>query len=128
MAFVEEFDDVRGGHAAEFVKHGLGHFRPVLAERGLPRTEVRGHGVGEGAVAIEDVGGEIAGRQFQGKRCGGSVCHGAQKFGNPVAFAKCGFANAQPEAYPVAIRFGWKFRIEINFTSLVSNGLCLGIS
>ena len=71
VALVQYLDDAARGHAPEFVKHRLGKIRRARAERGLPGAVVRGHGVGEGAIAVEDECGEIALRKLQGKRRGG---------------------------------------------------------
>ena len=77
VALVDDLDDARRGHAAEFVKHGFGEVFRMSAERGLPRAVVRGHGVGERAVAVEDESGEIPGRQLHGELNVGRVVQGA---------------------------------------------------
>ncbi len=63
VTLVEDLDDAGGGDAAEFVKHGLGKAVGMRAEGDLPRFVVGWHGVGEGAVAVENVGVERAGRE-----------------------------------------------------------------
>jgi hypothetical protein len=54
MALVEDFDDLGGGDAGHFVEKGFGKLDAVLAEGFDPGFVMEGHGVGDGAVAVED--------------------------------------------------------------------------
>lgn len=52
----EHAEDIAGGDAAEGVEAVFGEVEAVAAGDDLPGFEVEGHGVGEGAVTIEDEG------------------------------------------------------------------------
>jgi len=53
--FVEDFHDFFGGGASQFVKEGLGENAGVILQRSAPCHVMQGHGIGQSAVAIEDV-------------------------------------------------------------------------
>ena len=61
VALIELGDDVADGHAAEGVEELLGEVSAAVLGKGLgPGDVVEGHGVGDGAVAVEEVGLEVA--------------------------------------------------------------------
>jgi hypothetical protein len=61
VALVELGDDVADGHAAEGVEELLGEVGAAVLGEGLgPGDVVERHGVGDGAVAVEEVGLEVA--------------------------------------------------------------------
>jgi len=61
VAFVQDLDDPRGRNPPELVKHCLGKLVRVIAESSQPGPVMGRHRVSQGSVAVEDVGGEIAG-------------------------------------------------------------------
>ena len=67
VAAVELGDDVADGHAAPGVKEFFGEVGAAVLGEGLgPGDVVDGHGVGDGAVAVEEVGLEVAFGKCQG--------------------------------------------------------------
>ena len=55
-ALVEDFHDFFSGGASQFVKEGLGENAGVILQSGALSCQVmQRHGIGQGAVAIEDV-------------------------------------------------------------------------
>lgn len=65
VAFVEEIDHRGRRHAADGVKDLLREVAPARVEHGAPGAVVERHRVGEGAVAIEEIGRKFAGRDVQ---------------------------------------------------------------
>jgi hypothetical protein len=66
VALIELCDDVTDGHATERVEKFLGEVgAAVLGERLAPGDVVERHGVGDGAVAVEEVGLEVACRKVK---------------------------------------------------------------
>ena len=69
VALVELGDDCADGHAAEGVEELLGEIgAAILGERLGPGDVVERHGVGDGAVAVEEVGLEVAFWEGEGHR------------------------------------------------------------
>ena len=78
IAAVEVVDDGVDGAAAPGVEEFLGEGgAAVLGEGAGPGDEVEGHGVGDGAVAVEEVGVEVA--------CGEGEGHGDSLLGGLLA-------------------------------------------
>ena len=66
MALVEGGDDFADGHASPGVEERFGkEGAAVFSEGLLPGNVVQGHGVGDGAVHVEEVGAEGAGWEGQ---------------------------------------------------------------
>jgi hypothetical protein len=61
---VQRLDDDDRGNAAPAVELIFGEGAAPLAQRPLPGDQVQRHGVDDGAVAVEEVGFEIAGREL----------------------------------------------------------------
>ena len=60
LLVVEGGDDLGDGHAAPGVEEVFGEAAAVVGEDGGPGGVVERHGVGDGAVAVEEVGFEGA--------------------------------------------------------------------
>src|SRR5690349_20271345 len=58
----KEFDDLRNRSAAESIKAVFGKLASPFAQRLAPGNVMKGHRVGDGSIAVEKVGAEIAGR------------------------------------------------------------------
>ena len=54
LFLAEHLEDVARGDAAEFVEAFLGKLEAVLFDDAAPGNPMERHGVGQGAVAIED--------------------------------------------------------------------------
>ncbi len=69
VALVEFGDNGIDGPAAPGIENFFGEGgTAVLAEGFIPGDEVEGHGVGDGAIAVEEVGFEIACRKGESHR------------------------------------------------------------
>jgi hypothetical protein len=74
-ALVEHFDGAREGDAAPGPEEVFGEIAAGFADGLLPGDEVQRHGVGDGAVEVEEIGAEVAGRD--GQRLRGEFGHWA---------------------------------------------------
>src|SRR5258708_3910457 len=54
LLVTQHFENVPGRNAAEGIKAVLGQMNPMARRDHLPRAPMQGHGVRQGAVAIED--------------------------------------------------------------------------
>ncbi len=77
---VERGDDFDGRLAAPGVKEFFVKFAAPLAERLLPGDVVERHGVDDGAVAVEEIGAEVAGGEFELHACSGTPCRCSVRF------------------------------------------------
>ena len=66
LHFVEPGNDLLWRHAAPGIEETFVEGAAPLAERFFPREVVEGHGVDDGAVAVEEVGAKEAGWQLKG--------------------------------------------------------------
>jgi hypothetical protein len=62
---IEVGDDIANGFAAPRVEKIFREIAVPFGEGGFPGAVVKGHGIDDGAVAVEDVGAEVAGGQGQ---------------------------------------------------------------
>jgi hypothetical protein len=72
---VEGRDDGVHGHAGPGVEERLVEGAAPLGERGLPGDVMQRHGVDDGAVAVKEIGFEVAVGNGQFEECGGLIFH-----------------------------------------------------
>ena len=63
VLFVEEGNDFRNRETAPGIEQVFRERTASFGERSSPRDVVQRHGVGDGTIAVEEVGAECAGRQ-----------------------------------------------------------------
>ena len=70
LLLVERGEDFSDGHTAPGVEVIFGEVAAEGFKDMLPGNVVEGHGVGDGAVAVEEVGAEVSGREFEAEGVG----------------------------------------------------------